>query len=392
VRRPLTLDPYELIARLARLVAGDSRSGDIRLFTILVVLGIVSVVLVPPDRPGVAASLALVVAVSVTALQWRRNPLLGVVLAAPFAAILASAGAVLPAVAGPGLLLAATADHASARARRRLIWLAAFGAAMGIEMLSDLDLPGSRGDVQALVLSCVLWTAALYVGTGQRRRREAAEALRASLEQERRLATSEERTRVARDLHDSIGHAVNVIAIQAGAGRLQLDRDPERSRSALEAIESTAREAANELDGLVGTLRGDQPSPTTPPPGLDGIAQLIDSYRAAGLDVTVVERNADGRPDGAAIGSTAYRILQEALTNSVRHGGSRPVTVAIAHGPDAVTIEVANELSEEPPEDRGGHGVTGMGERAALIGGSLQTAVDRGRFVLQAHLPYRTEP
>ena len=68
------------------------------------------------------------------------------------------------------------------------------------------------------------------------------------------------------------------------------------------------------------------------------------------------------------------------------------MTVAIAHGPDAVTIEVANELSEEPPEDRGGHGVTGMGERAALIGGSLQTAVDRGRFVLQAHLPYRTEP
>src|SRR3954452_4608424 len=129
-------DPYDLIARLARLVAGDSRVGDVRLVAVLISLGTVSVILVPPERPGIPAMLALVVAVSAMAPLWRRNPLLGVILAAPFAVILASAGAVLPAVAGPGLLLAATADHASARARRRLIWLAAFGAAIGIEMLS----------------------------------------------------------------------------------------------------------------------------------------------------------------------------------------------------------------------------------------------------------------
>ena len=170
-------DPYDLIARLARLVAGDSLVGDLRLVTVLVALGGISVVLVPPDRPSLPVTLALVVAVSVTATMWRRNPLLGVVLAAPFAAILASAGAVLPAVAGPGLLLAATADHASPQARRRLIWIGAFGAAIGIEMLSDLDLPESRGNFQSLVLSGVLWAAALYVGTEQRRRREAAEAL-----------------------------------------------------------------------------------------------------------------------------------------------------------------------------------------------------------------------
>ncbi|MFI5048549.1 MAG: sensor histidine kinase, partial [Gaiellales bacterium] len=264
MRRVGIPDPYDLIARLARLVAGDSLVGDVRLVTVLVALGGVSVVLVPPDRPSLPVTLALVVAVSVTATMWRRNPLLGVVLAAPFATILASAGAVLPAVAGPGLLLAATADHASPQARRRLIWIGAFGAAIGIEMLSDLDLPESRGNFQSLVLSGVLWAVALYVGTEQRRRREAAEALSASLERERRLAGAEERTRVARDLHDAIGHAVNVIAIQAGAGRLQLDHDPERSRAALRAIESTARDAAQELDGLVGTLRGDEAATAAP--------------------------------------------------------------------------------------------------------------------------------
>jgi signal transduction histidine kinase len=385
-------DPYDLIARLARLVAGDSPLGDVRLVAVLFILGTVSVVLVPPERPGMPAILAMVAAVSALAPLWRRNPLLGVVLVAPFAAILASAGAVLPAVAGPGLLLAATADHASSRARRSLIWLTLVGAAVGIELLSDLDLPEGRRDFQSLVLSGLLWAAALYVGTEQRRRRETAEALRSSLEQERRLAGAEERTRVARDLHDSIGHAVNVIAIQAGAGRLQLDHDPERSRAALEAIEATARDAATELDGLVGTLRGDQPAPTTPPPGLAGIGQLIDGYRAAGLDITVVERDTGGRRDGATVGSTAYRIVQEALTNAARHGGSRPVTVAIAYGRHAVSIEVANELGGEPAEGRRGHGITGMRERAALIGGSLQTAVDRGRFVLQVDLPYRTEP
>ncbi len=142
MRRVGIPDPYDLIARLARLVAGDSLVGDVRLVTVLVALGGISVVLVPPDRPSLPVTLALVVAVSVTATMWRRNPLLGVVLAAPFATILASAGAVLPAVAGPGLLLAATADHASPQARRRLIWIGAFGAAIGIEMLSDLDLPG----------------------------------------------------------------------------------------------------------------------------------------------------------------------------------------------------------------------------------------------------------
>ena len=127
---------------------------------------------------------------------------------------------------------------------------------------------------------------------------------------------------MARDLHDSIGHAVNVISIQAGAGRLQLDHDPERSRAALEAIEATARGAAEELDGLVGALRGDEAAPTTPPAGLAAVAELVESYRAAGLDVTVTEHGpaVDGR--GAAVGSTAYRILQEALTNAARHGGA----------------------------------------------------------------------
>ena len=391
MRRVGIPDPYELIARLARLVAGDSLVGDVRLVTVLIALGGISVLLVPPARPSLPVTLALVVAVSLTATLWRRNPLLGVVLAAPFAAILACAGAVLPAVAGPGLLLAATTDHASLQARRRLIWLGAFGAAIGIEMMSELDLPESRGNFQSLVLSGVVWAAALYVGTEQRRRREAAEALRASLEQERRLASAEERTRVARDLHDAIGHAVNVIAIQAGAGRLQLDHDPERSRAALRAIETTARDAAEELDGLVGTLRGDEAATSAPPPGMAGIADLIEGYRAAGLDVTVIERGS-GRRDGATVGATAYRILQEALTNAARHGGARPVTVTIVHGADAVTIEVANELAGTAADGRRGHGVPGMRERAALIGGSLQTAVDRGRFVLQAHLPYRTEP
>ena len=143
--------------------------------------------------------------------------------------MLASAGCVLPAVLGPGLLLAATADHASAVARRRLIWLGVAGGAVGAEIMSDLDVPGSPATAQTLVLSALLWAVALLIGSEARRRRESLEriaaqavALQESLEREHRLSAAEERTRLARDLHDSIGHAVNVIAIHAGAARLTM--------------------------------------------------------------------------------------------------------------------------------------------------------------------------
>ena len=172
MRRLRPPDPYDLIARLARLVAGDSLVGDIRLVAVLVSLGTVSVVLVPPQGPAFRRCSPWWSRLRVAPLS-RRRPLLSVAFARPFRRHPRLRGAVLPAVAGPGLLLAAAADHARARARRRLISLAAFGAAIGVEMLSELDLPGSRGNMQALVSSATL-SSPRYVGTEPRRRRETA--------------------------------------------------------------------------------------------------------------------------------------------------------------------------------------------------------------------------
>jgi signal transduction histidine kinase len=229
-------------------------------------------------------------------------------------------------------------------------------------------------------------------------------ALRAEgeAERERRLAAAEERARIARDLHDSAGHAINVIAVRAGAARLRHPRDPDRSLQALEAIEELARQTAADIDHIVGTLRDaasadgagcghEDVEAVEAPSGLASLDTLVARHTAAGLDVAV---EASGAPRALSdpADQAAYRILQEALTNAARHGTGRTL-VGLAYGEQAVELTVTNPMDGVSPTSAatrpgGGHGLVGMRERATLLGGDLDARRVNGSFRVSAHIPY----
>jgi signal transduction histidine kinase len=249
-----------------------------------------------------------------------------------------------------------------------------------------------------LLFGALVWGGAWVIGDRVRQRRaQIAEleerALRAEreAERERRLAAAEERTRIARDLHDSAGHAINVILVQAGAARLLQGHDLERSRDALETIEEVARETLVEIDQLVTALREDDFREDTagrvdPPPGLGALETLAERHRSAGLSVSVQERGARV-PLPSALDQGAYRILQEALTNAARHGDGS-AEVEIGFEPDSLELGVANPIRPEQAPSGAGHGLVGMRERAALLGGSLEAGASNGVFRVRARLPY----
>jgi signal transduction histidine kinase len=258
------------------------------------------------------------------------------------------------------------------------------------------DFPGGE-----LLLGTILWSGVWIAGDRTRLRRERMAALEErarraerEAERERQLAAAEERTRIARDLHDSAGHAINVILVQAGAARLLQERDPTRAREALQTIEEVARETIGEIDKIVGALREDGSSANTrdevdPPSGLAGLETLVERQRGAGLAVSV---NVEGTPRSVArsVDQAAYRILQEALTNATRYGGGS-ADLEIRFAPRALELAVSNPLSSEsiPSTPANGHGIAGMHERAALLGGTFSAGAEDGVFRVRARLPYR---
>lgn len=248
--------------------------------------------------------------------------------------------------------------------------------------------------VVPLLFGAVAWGGSWVVGDRIRLRRERVERLEERARQaeretkrERRLAAAEERTRIARDLHDSAGHAINVILVHAGAARLLADKDPGRAREALGTIESVANETLREIDQLVGALRTDDERAQTPI-GLAALDALVKRHRDAGLEVDVLVDGAR-RPLSPPVDQAAYRILQESLTNALRHGAGG-AEVALTYGVNAFEIGVTNpvQANGEPPE---GHGIVGMRERASLLGGSLVAEAENGAFTVRAHLPYDNE-
>jgi signal transduction histidine kinase len=249
-----------------------------------------------------------------------------------------------------------------------------------------------------LLFGALLWGGAWVIGDRVRQRRHRLaeleeRALRAEreAERERRIATAEERTRIARDLHDSAGHAINVILVQAGAARLMQEQDDlERSRVALQAIEEVARETLGEIEQLVTALREDDldqgSGQVEPPPGLASLPLLAERHRSAGLSVGVREHGAR-RPLPPALDQAAYRIVQEALTNAARHGDGR-AEVEIGFGPSSLELGVSNPIRPGQAPGEAGHGIVGMRERAELLGGSLEAAARNGVFRILARLPY----
>ncbi|WP_173081572.1 sensor histidine kinase [Phytohabitans rumicis] len=278
-------------------------------------------------------------------------------------------------------------------ARRRLALLPALAfapvlglayAARGADVVSIL-VPEL---LSVALVAGVLWLAGDHTRLRRERmaelERRARQAEREA-ERERRLAVAEERTRIARELHDSAGHAINVILVQAGAARLLHERDPDRSQRAIATIEEVARGTIGEIDRLVRALRDDEPVPAAAT-GPVALEELVERHRAGGLAIAATIP-APGRALPHGVAWAAYRILQEALTNAARHGRGT-ADVAVQFTPDAVDIRVTNPTTAPaPPASPGGHGIVGMRERATLLGGTLVAAAVAGEFRLHARLP-----
>jgi signal transduction histidine kinase len=261
----------------------------------------------------------------------------------------------------------------------------------GADGLADESFP-----TVPLLWGTLVWGGAWVIGDRVRERRariaeleERARRAERDAERERRLAAAEERTRIARDLHDSAGHAINVILVQAGAARLLGEQDPGRARGALETIEEVARETLGEIDQLVGALREESDGNVEPPLGLAGVATLAERHRSAGLDVSVRSRG-DQRAVSPGLDQAAYRILQEALTNAARHGGGS-ANVDVGYGARALELAVTNPTRPGAPTGDAGHGIVGMRERAALLGGTLEAGARDGAFRVVARLPYAAD-
>ena len=303
-----------------------------------------------------------------------------------------------PLALAPAIALATVAD----RSGRLLRWCTVV-VTCGVVGWTQ-TLPGHHQPYDAIV-QYFLFGAAWVVGTLSRRRRVAlaaaaarAERAERSLDEAAARAAAAERVRIARELHDVVSHHVSLMAVQAEAVGALLPARPEAAATSADLIGSTARAAMTELRRLLGVLRfQDHEDPErprlTPVPSLSGLDELTDAAREAGLGVT---RETCGPPVPLSPGVdlTAYRIIQEALTNAVRHAPGATASVRVTYEPSHVCVEVTNTAPERPPSSRPagqagpGYGLAGIAERVASCGGalSLGPAADGG-FTVMARLP-----
>ncbi len=340
-------------------------------------------------------SLVLVMLSAAPVAVWRRAPLGVFALSASASVLLAglgySIGFPLGAAAALYLVAASRETARSWNGRTTAVVVGFFVAYVGATAVAQASFSGID-----IFHTALAWAVAWFAGERTRLRREqlsdlterAAHAEREA-ERERLLAVAEERARIARDLHDSAGHAINVIAVRAGAARLRRHEDPDRSFAVLEAIEDLARQTAGDIDQFVGALRDtdSRNGAVEAPPGLASLDTLVAQHAAAGLDVTLVTAGTP-RQLGPGTDQAVFRILQEALTNAARHGAGT-ARVELGFGSEAFEVVVVNPL---PPDiaarNGGGHGLVGMRERASLLGGDLAADESAGAFRVRARLPY----
>jgi signal transduction histidine kinase len=237
----------------------------------------------------------------------------------------------------------------------------------------------------SFLLGYALRTRGLYLDQLEERAR----LLERERDEEARRAVADERLRIAQELHDVVAHSMGVIAVQAGVGAHVIDDDPVEAKRSLEAISDTSRGTLAEIRRLLGTLRADGDGAYEPAPGLADLDALVRDVTAAGVEVTLHVDGA-GRTLPAALDLTAYRILQEALTNVLKHAGPACATVTVTYGDDALHLEVADDgHGNAVASSGGGHGLLGMRERVAVYGGSLDAApASGGGFRVRARLPY----
>jgi signal transduction histidine kinase len=344
------------------------------------------------SRKSVLAVILILVLIQGLALWWRRaRPLavLVVIICVDIASWIISPNRE---PSGTALAFAVYAVSVYGGQRARL-WVA--GSAIAIILTAVVllllgDFSTARNLIPAGALSLVAWVIGDYI-RGRRtfltelitRHRRESEALR-------REAVEEERLRIARELHDVVAHNVSVMAIQAGAARVAGNADGAGAKT-LQSIETTARDTLSELNRLLGVLRKEPGQPAmSPQPGLAQIDGLLEVAREAGLDVDL-KIVGDQRPLPAALDLTAYRIVQEAVTNALKHAHASRLEVRVAYLHDDLELTVRDNgegRSEEAIRASTGHGLIGMRERVALFGGELEAgSSDVGGFTVRSRLP-----
>ena len=378
------------------------RSLDPRVLdaTVAVLLLVVTVIplatrsLVAGQRPSDIWAYLLAVALCVPFVFHRRFPVAAITVAC-CALVLYAVGRYN---AYPGLPIFVLVAGISLHSTRRRALLAAGLAAVALSVAVWLQ-PERVATASTWVASLLAVAVAWLWGENLRNRRarwaameERARRLEAEREERDRQAVTDERLRIARELHDVVAHSMSVIAVQSGVANHVIDSRPAQARQALATIEATSRSALVELRRLLGVLRqGDDPVASLEPnPGMAEIGRLADQIRSAGVKVELkVEGEPGDLPPGVDL--SAFRIAQEGLTNVLKHGGG-VARVLVRYSPGAVAVEIADDGRPETdgaPAEGTGHGLIGMRERVAVFGGELTAGpVPDGGYRMAARLPY----
>ena len=335
----------------------------------------------------------LIAAVVATALLWRRKrPLLMAVV------VVAGAGVLLGVVTTPKdafgvvfpVLVAAYSTGAHLELRRSLI-----GFVLTSGAIAAVCIANTPNDIffPVVFFGTVPWVVGRVIRSQTalaRELSEKAEREQIAREEEAARATASERARVARELHDVLAHNLSVMVIQASAARRVVDQDPGAAIEAAELISRTGREALSELRYVFGPVRKEEGDTLGASPGLANINQLASRAHRAGLPVEV---QVAGEPIQVSPGVdlTAYRVIQEALTNTLKHAHGARATVTVQYEPRELIVEVLDNgvgaADNGTPVDGGGHGLVGMRERVALYGGKLEASERDGGFAVRARLP-----
>jgi signal transduction histidine kinase len=348
----------------------------------LVAVGVAIALSLEPDAGDRAIAVAIVVAHVAPLAVRRRWPL--AVLAAMIATALIAPVIGVPVVAlGPASLVAVYTVGALFAPPRSTTILGVASAAMAIAVIA------SGMDAGTVVTNALAFAVAWWLGDRSRRALAQADAERVAASDVAARAVAAERLRIARELHDIVAHAMSVIAVQAGSGRMVIHESPEVARQALTTIEQTSRGALQEMRRLLAVLRdGTQDASTLEPsPGVADIGELVATTAQQGI---AVQLRTDGEPVElpAGAGLCAYRIVQEALTNVRKHARATAAEVALRYGGDALEIEVVDDgVGANSAKDRGGHGLIGLRERAELYGGTFDAGPMASGFRVWARIP-----
>ncbi|MFF2652599.1 sensor histidine kinase [Streptomyces sp. NPDC058045] len=348
-----------------------------------------------PERAPLDVFARVLLLVAGGVLLWRRRHPVAVVWATAVAVLLYLGGGY---PYGPVFLAVAVGCFAAiAAGHRRAAWAAVGTVWVGHLLIGhwwwrylppahDHAAPWAEELGVAAWVLAVLAVSELALNRRQQWARERAERAQAA-----RRRADEERLRIARELHDVLAHSISVINVQAGVGLALLDSDREQARTALTTIKAASKEALGEVRQVLDNLRTPGDAPRAPAPGLDRLPELVEQARGAGLTVEVDSAREPGAPSAVPPGLdlAAFRIVQEALTNVVRHSGSRRARVRVRYGPGEVRLRVDDDGPATGQEAGGsGNGLAGMRERAAALGGTIEAGPRAdGGFRVSAALP-----